>query len=215
MKGSIRKRGSTYTAYWSTIDPSNGKRRQHSKGGFRTKGEAQEYLNDLLARVQTGAWSKETKITVQQFIELKWLPSLEAAVAGGSLKNTTRANYKNVAYRYLLPYIGHVYLPTLSTVRLNTLYTELLTSGRKSDGSGLSPTTVRQIHVSIHRMLRDAVKWGDLQGNIADHAIAPCAAEPTMKPWSPAQTRDFIEKTSDDRLGPIWRLFALDRSASR
>jgi integrase len=209
MKGSIRKRGGTYTAYWSTNDPSHGKRRQHSKGGFRTKGAAQIYLNELLAQVQSGAWQKEAQITVQDFIELKWLPSLDAAVSGGSLKSTTRSNYRNVSYRYIIPSIGHIKLPALTSVRLNAFYTELLSHGRQSDGSGLSPTTVRQIHVSIHRMLRDAVKWGELQRNVAAHAIAPRAAKPKMMPWSPAQTREFIEKTSNDRLGPIWRLLAL------
>lgn len=34
MKGSIRKRGDKWTAYWFTIEPGTGKRVQHSKGGF-------------------------------------------------------------------------------------------------------------------------------------------------------------------------------------
>jgi hypothetical protein len=47
MRGSIRKRGSTYT-YWLDLppDPVTGKRRQRTKGGFRTKRECQAALND-------------------------------------------------------------------------------------------------------------------------------------------------------------------------
>ncbi len=57
MRGSIRKRGSTYT-YWLDIgpDPVTGKRRQRTKGGFRTKRECQAALNDAIAAVQGGTF---------------------------------------------------------------------------------------------------------------------------------------------------------------
>jgi len=35
MKGSTIKRGNTWRAYWFTRDSATGKRKQHSKGGFR------------------------------------------------------------------------------------------------------------------------------------------------------------------------------------
>ena len=42
MRGSVRKRGSTWTWYLDAPpDPLTGKRRQASKGGFRTKRECQ------------------------------------------------------------------------------------------------------------------------------------------------------------------------------
>ena len=43
MKGSIRKRGDTFTAYWFTTEPGTGKRRQHSKGGFN-RGDRGDHL---------------------------------------------------------------------------------------------------------------------------------------------------------------------------
>ncbi len=69
MKGSIRKRGNTHTAYWFTVDPATGKRVQHSKGGFRTQGAAQEHLNELLGKVQAGTWTPDKKITVEQLLK--------------------------------------------------------------------------------------------------------------------------------------------------
>jgi Arm DNA-binding domain len=49
MRGSVRKRGSTYS-YWLDIgpDPLTGKRRQRTKGGFRTKRECQAALNEAI-----------------------------------------------------------------------------------------------------------------------------------------------------------------------
>ena len=38
MRGSTRKRGRTWTAYWDLdADPQSGQRRQKSKGGFTTR----------------------------------------------------------------------------------------------------------------------------------------------------------------------------------
>ena len=72
MKGSIRQRGDTHTAYWFTVDAGTGARKQHSKGGFRTKRAAQEHLNEVLGKVQAGAWAPDKKITVGELLT-EWL----------------------------------------------------------------------------------------------------------------------------------------------
>jgi len=59
-----RKRGHTWTAYWEARDPSTGKRRQHSKGGFRTKKEAQCYLDTIAGKLADGSWRPDQQITV-------------------------------------------------------------------------------------------------------------------------------------------------------
>jgi len=77
MKGSIRqhKEGGSYTAYWFTIDPGTGQRRQHSKAGFTTKAAAQRHLNYLLAQVQSGASKPDQSLTVRQLVTEHWLPA--------------------------------------------------------------------------------------------------------------------------------------------
>ena len=60
MRGSIKKRGSTYT-YVIDIgpDPLTGKRRQRTKGGFRTRKECLRALNDVIAAARAGtSWSR-------------------------------------------------------------------------------------------------------------------------------------------------------------
>src|SRR4029453_9771742 len=56
MRGSVRKRGSTWTWYLFVPDPMTGERRQRSKGGFRTKRDCQEALNEALARLREGTF---------------------------------------------------------------------------------------------------------------------------------------------------------------
>jgi hypothetical protein len=55
MKGITIKRGNTWTAYWFTTDPATGKRKQHSKGGFRIQKDARAHLNSIMDQVEQGA----------------------------------------------------------------------------------------------------------------------------------------------------------------
>lgn len=91
MKGSIRQRGDTLTAYWATIDPGTGRRVQHTKGGFRTKRAAQEHLNEVLGKVQAQEWTPDRKMTVEQLLG-EWL----AAKKSEGLRPATLAQYSKI-----------------------------------------------------------------------------------------------------------------------
>ncbi|MHB1511487.1 MAG: Arm DNA-binding domain-containing protein [Acidimicrobiales bacterium] len=68
MTGFVKKRGNTWSAFWETKDPATGRRRQHSKGGFRTQGAAQKHLNVVVGKVTTGDWRADQPITVRQLL---------------------------------------------------------------------------------------------------------------------------------------------------
>lgn len=77
MRGSVRKRGTTWTWYLDAPpDPVTGKRRQASKGGFRTKREAQEALNETLARLRDGTFVPPSQRTLGSFLLEEWLPAV-------------------------------------------------------------------------------------------------------------------------------------------
>jgi hypothetical protein len=59
-------------------------------------------------------------------------------------------------------------------------YSELLAGGR-SDGKGLAPKTVRNIHALLHRALKDAARWGYVPHNRADDVDPPQGASPERK----------------------------------
>ncbi len=203
------QRGKTHTAYWFTIDPATGKRVQHSKGGFPKQKAARTHLNTILSKVEEGLWTPNSKMTVKEFVDSTWLPSLDAAAAGGSLKPTTVAFYRHIVMRYVLTPLGGVKLASLAATMLNSFYGDLLKNGRASGRSGLSPTTVSRVHVTVHRMLRDAVRWGLLQRNVADQATAPRPRKQQLAPWSPRETGQFLQASSGTRLGPLWHLAAM------
>ena len=62
MRGSIRRRGRTYTWYLFVLDPATGKPRQRSKGGYRTNLNANNlgwfgWLRVVCDVVRVGRWS--------------------------------------------------------------------------------------------------------------------------------------------------------------
>ena len=65
QRGSIHRRGDKWIAYWRS-DTAKG-RKQHTKV-FRTKKEAQEFLNDTLAAIRGGVFSEPSKVTFGEYL---------------------------------------------------------------------------------------------------------------------------------------------------
>src|SRR4029450_12333296 len=67
--GWTRKRGSTWTWYIEDVpDPSTGRARQVSKGGFRTRKEARDALLAAQAALRSGTFVEPSKRTVGSYL---------------------------------------------------------------------------------------------------------------------------------------------------
>ena len=75
--------------------------------------------------------------------------------------------------------------------------------------AGSQPKTVRNVHGMLHRAFADAVRWRRLAMNPAGSADQPAKPRTEMRAWDAEQLRTFTTATADDRLGAVWRLFAL------
>ena len=77
MRGHIAKRGNSWTVYYERPrDPVSGKRRKTSKGGFRTKKEAERWLASVVTTLEQGTYVEANKQTLREFLE-EWLPVIE------------------------------------------------------------------------------------------------------------------------------------------
>ena len=168
-------------------DPATGKPRQRSRGGYRTKRECQAGLNDALAALRAGTFVETSRRTIGSFVRDEWLPVMEL-----NLRPTTWTTYQGLLDAYVIPTLGAVELQRLTPGHLSVLYRELLTSGRRHRPGGLAPKTVRNVHVLIHRVLKDAVRWGYVVRNVADAADPPKVKPAELQVWSPGQLRAFL-----------------------
>ncbi len=204
MRGSIRRRGSTYTWYISVSDPMTGERRQRSKGGFRTKRECQEALNEALAALRAGTFVEPSQRTLGVFLVDEWLP----AIRPPKMRPSTWLSYQKNVERHIVPVLGHLPLQRLTPAQLAAFYRSLLEHGRRDGHGGLAPKTIRNIHGALHAALKDAVRWGYLARNVAAAADLPKGMAPEMHVWSPEQLRAFLDHVRNDRLYGAWLLLA-------
>jgi Arm DNA-binding domain/Phage integrase, N-terminal SAM-like domain len=193
MRGSIRKRGSTYTYVLDLPpDPVTGKRRQKTKGGFRTKRECQAALNEAIMAVQPGTYVEASRRTVRSFLLEEWLPDREPP----KLRATTYASYQTQITTHVVPGLGSVELQRLSPAQLNAFYRRLLAGGRR-DGQGLAPKTVKNIHAILHRALKDAVRWAMWSATWLMRWSRPRAAPPRCgcgRPSSSGPSSPMLER---------------------
>jgi integrase len=218
-RGSVIRRGDRWTVVLDLGRDDNGRRIRKWHAGYRTEDEAERARTSLLKSLDDQVYVAPSRVTVRAFAEDRWLPSLDALVASGRLKPATVNQYKNLTNAYVLPKIGGVVLEKLTPDALTRAYGELLRSGRRrvkagtgkkgeKVETGLSTTTVRAVHITIHRMLKDAQRWGLVARNVADvaSADAPRGAKRDMtdRVWSPQQLGAFIASQSTDRLAALW-----------
>ncbi len=181
-----------------------GKRQQRARQGFSTKREAERALRELLHKVDVERYVEPNALTLGAFLADEWLP----AVRPPNLRPAPWNSYRGELTRHVIPRIGGMRLQKLNAVHLNHLYAELLSAGRKRRAGGLSPRTVRYIHVILSRALGDAVRWGRLDRNPAKLADPP--AQNGLRPgghirtWSPEELRMFLRHSAEDRLRPAW-----------
>jgi integrase len=203
MRGGTRKRGTTWTWHLGVLDPAAGRWRQLTKGGFRTRREAQAALNEAKAALRAGTFIEPSRMTLGAFLTDQWLPTVRAAV-----RPTTWTTYRIYAEAHILAALGNVPLQTLTAAHLNRLYADLAQHGRRDGRGGLKPKSVRHVHVLLHKALSDAVRWGLVARNVADAADPPRVPRREQAVWSAEELPGFLGATCEDRLAPMWLLFA-------
>ncbi|MBO0767556.1 MAG: site-specific integrase [Solirubrobacterales bacterium] len=215
MRGSTRKRGKTWTAYWDVTetDPETGEqvRRQRSKGGFRTQKLAEAHIGEVLPDVRAGTYVEPTTQTLADFMLNDWLPGIK-----NTIRPTTQNRYLGIVQRYIKPHpIGRIPLSLVSPADINKLYADLEKCSRPGCKHanpdvcrGLAANTLRSIHTVLSRCLSDAVRWEKVKRNAAKLADPPALSRKRAQAWSPRELRQFLAAVEHDRLSALWRLAA-------
>lgn len=180
-RGHVYKRGDSWTFILDTSLPGQ-RRRQKSKGGYRTKRDALAALNEAQSALQRGIYVEPSKLSVKTFLVDHWLPAIESG-----LRKSTLEGYRSAIRSHVIPHLGEMRLQALTPDGLNAFYATLLKEGRRDGKGGLSPKTVHNVHVMLHKALHDAVRWNYLPRNVTEFSDPPrqTSSGKAMRTWTP------------------------------
>lgn len=170
----------------------NRKRRRHWSRKFETKAAAMRHRNEIARDVGASTWQEPSNERLDSFVAKTWLPA-----AKPSLRQSTWASYERYLRVHVLPEIGGTQLRDVTPQQLNLLYAKLLASGRRGPrpGGPLSPRTVRYVHTILHRVFRDAERWGLVPRNPARFALpgrANASGRREQTTWTEEDVRAFL-----------------------
>ncbi len=184
-EGSVarRKDGRWQAAY--TIDG----KRKYLYG--KTRKEVVGKLRETLAE-SDGAYYPD--IGVEDYLT-RWL---EDSVKG-SVRARTYERYESVCRVHINPHVGDKRLANLTEMDVQSLYRERL-------GSGCSPRTVQYVHLTLHKALKQAVRWRLVPRNVAEAAVPPRVQKKEIRVLSPAQAKVFLRSVEGHRLEAMFAL---------
>jgi len=203
-----RRRTKSGGVVWGVIvnrdpDPVTGQRRRTSHGSYPTRGEAQTVLRRVLNEMDSGTYIEPTDVSTGDYFLRVWLPAHRLAV-----RANTAANYETVILAHIVPALGSVRLQKLTAPMITAFYSQLI-EGDGPTGRPQSAKSVRNLHVIIHKALKDAVAWGYLVRNPADAAKAPRQGRSKkFSTWTAEQVAQFLDHVGGTEFGVLYMVLA-------
>lgn len=177
-------------------DPKTNKRRYANETVKGTRKDAQRVLTRLERERDTGTYVEPSKLTVDAFLD-QWLE----AAARPRLRSNTHQGYVKMWKTYLGPLLGDHRLDRLTVLDVQTALARL-------QSHGLNARTIRYAHAVLNMALKQAVKWGMLPANPAEHVTLPKQQKKEMHAMTPKEAKRFLAAAAADRWGVLFA-FAL------
>ena len=199
-RGSVEKRGDSWTIRYDLPPAPDGERRQ-KRETFNTKREAEKALTKRLAEINEGEYINPSDMSFADFLD-DWIQSHSQ-----NLKDTTVSQYRQHIRNHIKPGLGKLKISNIEPLHLQRFYQQKLTSGRK-DGreGGLSKRTVEYLHSIINKALDYAVKWQIIKKNPAKVVDPPRPEHKEMSYWDSDEVEKFLDHIKSDRLYSLYHL---------
>ena len=124
----------------------------------------------------------------------EWLDSIR-----DTLRRRTWIRHEEVVRLHLKPSLGNTKLDRLSAPQVKSLY-------RSKLDRGLSPRTVQIIHATLHKALKQAVRWSLVPRNVADSVDPPKAPKREIKPLDEGQVKMLLKAVEGEKLEALYVL---------
>lgn len=128
----------------------------------------------------------------------KWLDFWYQNYVVGKTKMTTRVNDESIIKHHIKPALGRINLSKLKGIHIQPFYNQLLIDGRVDKKGGLSPKTIRNIHIVLHRALEQAVKNDLIIKNPLYSVSLPKNVKKEIEILSPDEQRKLVEICKGD-----------------
>jgi integrase len=148
----------------------------------------------VISELSGGTYLEPNKTTMAQFLE-RWLDVVKSKIAP-----RTHERYVEIVRKNLNPLLGAVVLTKLRSMQISAAYAKALSGGRRDGRGGLSPSTVRYLHVILKASMGQAVRWQMLARNPVDAVDPPKIERSAMNTYDLAQTADLIDATRATRM---------------
>src|SRR5215207_10070502 len=173
-----RNKEGRITGYRGSYFTSDGRRRYLSA---KTKTEARRALRKAMADADRGLIFDADSLKVGECLD-RWL----ADSVSDTVKATTFERYEQITRLHLKPTLGTVKLKALTPAHVRSLYREKLEAG-------LSARTVRYIHTTLHKALKQAVMDGLIPRNVTEAVNPPQPTREEMHPLTPQQAKVLLQ----------------------
>ncbi len=188
-EGSISKRKDGRWEGRYTIETPLGPKRRTVYG--KTRGEV---AKKLAAAPREETVSVDPKLILKDYLGTWLRDSVK-----NSVRPTTYHRYEGVVRLHINPFVGDTKLLKLTPDRVQALYRNRL-------DAGCSPRTVQYVHVTLHKALKQALRWQIVPANVAEAVVVPRVPKEEITPLSPAQVKVFLRAIAGDNLETMFAL---------
>ena len=194
-EGNIRQRsdGRWEVRLSAGIDYKTGKPRRTSTC-CNTRQEAIAILQQQSHEVRTQGWRDPMSVTLGEWYEY-WLNTYMK----DTVKQSTYAGYRSYLNKHFCV-LGKILLKKLEPHTLQEFY------NYKFREEGLSPKTLRNYHMALHKCLQQAVKERLLVYNPCDAVTLPSGEKPEISVFTNDQQRALVQASYRHRYGVFIRL---------
>lgn len=191
-EGSIYRRADGLWVASLNLGTVNGKRRRRVVYGH-TRREVAEKLQRLQQEQGLGVDLAADRQTVEQFLQ-SWLQQIVKKYRS----EKTYANYEYIVRVRIVPHIGHLQLDRLTSQRIQSLINNV--------AEELHPNSVRYVRTVLSVALNQAVVWGLLPRNPAEHVSVPKAKKPDHYAMTEEEAGRFLAVVRGHRLEVLYRI---------
>ncbi|MGV3467360.1 MAG: tyrosine-type recombinase/integrase [Heyndrickxia sp.] len=187
MKGYYRQKGK---GWQFTIDigkdPVTGKRKQMSKGGFKSEKEAQKAARELMVAMDQGTNLLKGKVTFKSFFQ-KWFYNQYRNQVDETTFETRKYSFEN----HIIPYFGDKLLRDIKVYDIDVFYNQKVQEGIK-------PATIGIFRSILNCGFEQAIIWDVMKTNPVRKAKPPRIEDKDVVTWSVKEVEHFLNVAREE-----------------